>query len=229
METKCSSSGFEPRPSYHAMYIMLGGARRYLAAATIHTNASGYQYVLAKENKRLFDYLEQCRFFAFHCTNVRKEIAYVHQIVLYTDRRPAAGWRRERRGEVCRAGLMEVHHLDGDPSNNDYSNLWYVSPIENKLLAHATQNPEVIADPAQWVVHYGTDSGDIRPLAQFTCLLELTLQRTMTRLGLDWAQEKVQRWWRGLPTDAARHLMAGLRSTIDPLLDIFRREVCVTL
>jgi hypothetical protein len=49
METKCSSSGFEPRPSYHAMHIMLGGARRYLAAATIHTNASGYQYVLAKE------------------------------------------------------------------------------------------------------------------------------------------------------------------------------------
>jgi hypothetical protein len=73
-------------------------------------------------------------------------------------------------------------------------------------------------------VHYGTDSGDIRPLAQFTHLLELTLQRTMTRLGLDWAQEKVQRWWRALPQNAARHLMAGLRSTIDPLLDIFRRE-----
>jgi hypothetical protein len=36
--------------------------------------------------------------------------------VLYIDRRPAAGWRRERRGEVCRAGLMEVHHLDGDTS-----------------------------------------------------------------------------------------------------------------
>jgi hypothetical protein len=99
-----------------------------------------------------------------------------------------------------------------------------VSPIENKLLAYATQNPEVIADPSQWVAHYGTDSGDIRPLAQFTCLLERTLQCTMTRLGLDWAQEKVQRWWRGLPTDAARHLMAGLRSTIDPLLDIFRSE-----
>ena len=224
MEPQKSSTGFEARPSYSAMRIMLAGARRYLECANIRTNANGYQYVLAKENKRLFQFLEQCRFFVFHCTNTKKEIAYVHQIVLYTDKRPGAGWRRERRGEVCCAGQMEVHHLDGDVTNNVYSNLWYVSPIENKLLAHATQNPEIINDPAKWVVHHGGEGGEIRPLTQFKRLLELTLRRTMTRLGLDWDKQEVQKWWRGLPSNAAHQLLAGLRSTMEPLLDIFRME-----
>lgn len=95
---------------------------------------NSYIYVTRQLNPSLFKALDKVGFFKFHITNVKKQIAAVHQIVLFCFK----GWKKLQFGLYCRAGQTEVHHLDHNPQNNDPSNLWYVTPTQNKVISDIT-------------------------------------------------------------------------------------------
>lgn len=112
----------------HRMRTMLS------EATTIELH--GYQCLTRSQNRQLFKYLDRYGFFKFHRSNKTKQLVGVHQVVLYLHR----GWKLFYYSErYCVQGQLEVHHLDHCKQNNHYSNLWYVTPTENKTLADITQ------------------------------------------------------------------------------------------
>ena len=107
-----------------------------LLSQAVQEEYNGYMIVRRSKNPELFKALAKYHFFDFHCTNRRRQLVGVHQIVLYIYR----GWARYYYAQTyCVKGHLEVHHLDHNKLNNDPKNLWYVTPTENKVLADITQ------------------------------------------------------------------------------------------
>lgn len=92
---------------------------------------TGYIRLLRKENQEIFELLDQMDFFKFHCTN-NGHSCYLHQINLYLKE----GWKKYKNMEYCKIGELEVHHYDNDVNNNNWDNLVYVTPYDNKKLSH---------------------------------------------------------------------------------------------
>lgn len=108
--------------------------RTMLTTATT-INLDGYTFLTRKDNPQLFRYLDRYGFFKFHRSNYKKLIVGYHQVALYLHR----GWKLHYYGHrYCVKGQLEIHHLDHNPQNNEVSNLWYVTPTENKALATLT-------------------------------------------------------------------------------------------
>ena len=109
---------------------------RFLLSEAQTIELNGYLFVTRKNNPQLFHYLDRYGFFKFHRSNTFKSIAGVHQVVLYLHR----GWKLHYYSRrYCVRGKLECHHLDHVKHNNTPSNLWYVTPTENKVLADITQ------------------------------------------------------------------------------------------
>ncbi len=98
------------------------------------TNKSGYIYYTRKDNSVLFEMLESCGFFDFHRSNKQKTIVMEHQVNKFVF---GSGWKYYLRGYICTKETVEIHHLDGDVTNNNPRNLAYVTPQVNKLCAQA--------------------------------------------------------------------------------------------
>lgn len=80
-------------------------------------------YTHTQSTAGLFSWLKAEGFFAFHVTNTRAEIISAHQVVAFFC---CGGKIAFRNGFTCRKDQDEVHHLDGDTTNNNPSNLVYV-------------------------------------------------------------------------------------------------------
>lgn len=95
-----------------------------------------YVYVSKHRNLDLFRLLKKFGFFKFHVTNTNQSLIAVHQVVAYLGR----GWKLYYYGnQRCCKGQLEIHHLDTCTTNNEYRNLWYVTPTENQVLDTITQ------------------------------------------------------------------------------------------
>lgn len=133
---------------FHKIFNLLRSAK------TFSQEKNSYIYVTRQLNPTLFKLLDKVGFFKFHITNRKKQIVGVHQIVLFCSK----GWKKLQFGLVCRAGATEVHHLDHNPQNNQPSNLWYVTPTENKVIAViATSCCQVHINPYQGTVLFDLD------------------------------------------------------------------------
>jgi hypothetical protein len=149
-------------------------ASSLLEQARTFSDKLGYVKLLQKDNIQLFVTLSRLSMFEFHLTNGGSS-CYLHQIILYL----SVGWKLYRRGKFAEAGSIEVHHLDHDPSNNSPDNLWYVSPLENKLLAHN------LAGAFNLSRTNGRDPfRAVRNSARFVKLRILTAWKTLARLGM---------------------------------------------
>lgn len=89
-----------------------------------------------QENKHLFKLIAIAGFFEFHQSN-NGYTCYVSQVMAYINGNKKKGgiWKYIK-GQVCNIGELEVHHNDENPTNNNCSNLEYVSPDINKFLHH---------------------------------------------------------------------------------------------
>lgn len=99
-----------------------------------HVNKNGYIYYLQSDNPELFTMLEHCGFFDFHQSNRKKLMVMAHQVSMFVF---GSGYKHYLRGHVALKSHVDIHHLDGDVSNNNPKNLRYVSPQLNKLCAQA--------------------------------------------------------------------------------------------
>lgn len=106
-----------------------------LESAVTWSNKEGYIFLNRKDNPEIFEYLDALQFFAFQITNKKREVVSIHQAALWFTRGIFA-WRYHS-DKVKNGGRTEVHHRDSNPSNNDPSNLCYVTPQQNSLCANA--------------------------------------------------------------------------------------------
>lgn len=122
------------------------------------------------KHKELFRKLSAIGFFSFHSTN-NGYTCYLHQITLYL----ATGWKLYRNeGQFCECGLKEIHHLDSDPTNNDPSNLTYITPHQNKALSVMSGTRYFGTVITEHSLHN----------FQLTWLFKQTMRRTFDRLAL---------------------------------------------
>lgn len=115
-----------------------------LDKAKTFTNKNGYVCVIRKENKELFKAMEDLQFFEFQSSNKTKQIAGVHQFVLYLHR-GVWTWRyfKYKLEAADKEGTRrtDIHHLNSVVSDNRPENLVYVTPQQNSFCADAVCRP----------------------------------------------------------------------------------------
>lgn len=85
-------------------------------------------------NKALAKWLETEGFFRFHITNVKRRVVYYHQIIAFMF---CGGKEALSNGFTCSQHSQEIHHLDGNTSNNYPSNLIYLtSEVHSVITGH---------------------------------------------------------------------------------------------
>lgn len=158
---------------------------------------NGYLFLTRNSNKQLFRELDQCGFFDFHCTNNNRQICSLHQVVLYLHK----GWKLFLQGYTCPRGTYELHHYDHQPANCDPSNLVYVTPQENQILASITRMSYYgnAQTPLIGAFTKGSKTG-------FAKLVKLTFERTYKRLGFDLPDISLASWLLSLPSELGKKL-----------------------
>jgi HNH endonuclease len=135
-----------------------------------------YVVLHSRSNALLFLILEECGFFQFHATNTRRLIVGLHQVVAFAH----FGWKAYRNGFIARRGEVEVHHLDDDPTNNHPSNLVYVSPQENLLVAQAVRRFNSSRIITGQTIAFNRQGRLVKdPVAYFIRIVRLSIQRTL--------------------------------------------------
>lgn len=158
----------------------------------------GYLFLTRRCNKELFNYLDRCGFFDFHCTNNQKQICSYHQVVLFLHK----GWKLFLKGFTCPCGTYEIHHLDHDPANNAVSNLVYVTPQENQILATITRMSYHSNAQTALIGAFNVK----KKLTHFAQLLKLTFERTYSRLGFQIPDVSLASWLLSLPANLGKKL-----------------------
>jgi hypothetical protein len=158
----------------------------------------GYQFLTRKTNKQLFNYLDRCGFFEFHCTNTQRQICSLHQIVLYLHK----GWELFLFGYTCPCGTYEIHHLDHDPRNCEPENLVYVTPQENQILASITKMSYHSNAQIPLIGAFNAKN----KLTNFANILKLTFERTYSKLGFQVPDVSLASWLFSLPANLGKQL-----------------------
>lgn len=176
-------TGIEYVPLKHAVRDF----KRYIKqedVLNIQIDENGYVSLWKSENKEIFETLKKIHFFDFHTTNNGK-IVGLHQVVQYC----SIGWRLFLRGYSCEQGTAEVHHLDGDPTNNKAGNLRYISPALNKGLSSITRslNSSRVKNPVS------------ESFSAAANMAHLTWKRISRRLGLKCKLPDIQAFLLKLP------------------------------
>lgn len=164
-------------------------ARSFIEQTTliVKKNKQGYLFYSRKDNPELFQQLELCGFFDFHCTNKQKTVAMVHQVNKFIF---GSGWKYYLKGHRCKQHEVEVHHLDGDVTNNNPRNLCYVSPQLNKLCAQACN-----------LQYYGkVKKIMVESMAQAASVVAATVKHTHRRLYGVALSIPAAQWLMQLPT-----------------------------
>lgn len=173
-----------------------------LASSFVTESKEGYQQLKRRRNRKLFALLDLVCFFDYHRSNVKKEVCYVHQVVKYI----VSGWRNFIKDKYCDKYSQECHHLDHNPRNNHPSNLVYVTPLENKLLA-------CIIGGWNYSLVTSNDTGNIRK--NFFPLVLSTIKKTFESacLGMNFIKEEVKSYVQNLPRyiDQAVRLIRNAR------------------
>lgn len=156
---------------YKDVKLLIAEIKLLLPTAITTKDKYGYQKLTRNQNKELFAKLTTLGFFDYHQTN-NGHICYMHQIVLYLK----SGWSHYKIGGFCHKDKQEVHHIDHDPTNNDESNLCYVSPYENKLLSQLVKGGFYVGR----VLHQTL----LTSRKAFQHIANLTHFRTLNRLAL---------------------------------------------
>lgn len=97
----------------------------------------GRLVLLAKHNTFVFDTLERLGCFKFYETNSGLHVIGVSQVVLFLDH----GWKALRNGFTMKKGEMEVHHIDGDVTNNDPKNLVALDKDGHAYISACSNTP----------------------------------------------------------------------------------------
>lgn len=162
-------------------------------------NKYGYVFYSREMNRKLFSLLDKSGFWDFHCTNRKKNICSLHQIVLYIHK----GWKLFLYGYLCDSNETEIHHLDHDPSNNNISNLVYVTSQENKLLSDIcrfTYNGYIKSESI-------SPFGKRRDVSAFIQIIQKTVKATFERLGITSPTESAFAWLMSLPQKLGKEIV----------------------
>lgn len=160
----------------------------------------GYVFLTRHSNKQLFQYLDRCGFFSFHCTNSQKQICSLHQVVLYLH----TGWKLFLKGYTCPAGTYEIHHLNHLPEDCSPNNLVYVTPQENQLLASITRMSYHSNATTAAIGAFNKKN----KVSNFAKLVKLTFERTYSALGFNAPSVPLASWLMSLPSELGRKLYA---------------------
>jgi hypothetical protein len=194
------------RPSIKLIQNILNDLDNNISLVTF-TNDYGYVFLSRGQNKKLFSLLDTSGFWNFHCTNTKRKMCSLHQIVLYVWK----GWNLFLKGYTCNFHACEIHHIDHDPSNNNLDNLVYVTSQENKLLS----------DICRFTYNGTVKSAAINPFGQgnrkskFTRIIKLikvTFTRTFERLGLKTPPQSSFEWLLNLPQDLSHNIVSFWQS-----------------
>lgn len=97
----------------------------------------GRLFLNRHHNTLIFQKLDEAGFFRFHCTNRKRKIVGVPQIVAFF----TYGWKALKNGYDAREGQIEVHHIDGNVQNNSPENLVYLSKQDHLLVSAYSNTP----------------------------------------------------------------------------------------
>jgi hypothetical protein len=161
----------------------------------------GYLFLTRKSNQYLFSLLDCSGFFDFHCSNKRRCICSLHQIVLFAK----VGFKLFLQGHTCPSGICEIHHLDHNPKNCSVNNLVYVTPQENQLLASITRMSYYSNAKLPYIGAFLSDTQKHK-LTHFAKLCKLTFERTYSRLGFHTPDISLASWLLSLPSDLGKSL-----------------------
>jgi hypothetical protein len=97
---------------------------------------AGYITMERRKNESFFQLLDEIGFFQFHVTN-SGWIVGLHQVVAFI----SYGWKALKNGFIAKKDEIEVHHIDGNISNNKADNLVYLSKQDHVLVSSVSSTP----------------------------------------------------------------------------------------
>lgn len=101
-----------------------------------HTNQQGRVFLRSSNNKWIFHQLRLLGCFEFYATN-NGHIVGLSQIVAFL----SYGWKAYKNGFTASKDEIEVHHIDGDVTNNDSDNLVYLSREDHQVVSDISYTP----------------------------------------------------------------------------------------